>query len=234
VHGRPLLLAIGLSTPFTFVTFIFIVFTWLDQRVWLLLTITACSAVTLITLSFLLIPHLGVAGVGWAFLIAQAGAALLMAPRAWIRVRMVLRSPTSIPIATTAPARRSAPQLHWPSASAPSRRTNATAWAGLAVAIFAPLLILGAPRSDVSLVAVLALAGAGFGPAVTCRLDTGDPAAQIALTVVLSLAAFALGASVMIWLAWWHPAVLLVLAAPSAASCVHRILTLPRLPLAAQ
>jgi hypothetical protein len=85
--------------------------------------------------------------------------------------------------------------------------------------------MLAAPGHAVTLGAVLILAVAGFGPALTCRLDTGDGVAQLAATVALSLAAFALTAAGLIWLAWWHPAALAALAVPSGVSCLHRIIT---------
>ena len=223
-HGATLLRAIGLSTPFTSVTMVFLVFAWLDQRVWLMLVISVCTVTALFALSIVLIPVDGVAGVGWAFLISQAAAAVLMAPRAWARVSTILRSPEPIPVVDLRDRRR-VPQPRRPEGSTPSPRTTATAWIGLAVAIFAPLLIAGAPRSGLSLVAVLAIAFAGFGPAVMCRLDTGDPVAQVAVTIALSLAVFALGSALLIWLAWWHPTALLVLAVPSAASCLHRLVS---------
>jgi hypothetical protein len=203
---------------------IFLIFAWLDQRVWLMLAISLCTVTTLFALSIVLIPVDGVAGVGWAFLISQAAAAALMAPRAWARVTTILRSPEPIPVDDLRERRR-IPQARRPQGSAPSTRTTATAWTGLAVAILAPLLIAGAPRSGLALVAVLAVAVAGFGPAVMCRLDTGDPVAQVAVTVALSLAAFALGSALLIWAAWWHPTALLALALPSAGSCLHRLLS---------
>jgi hypothetical protein len=36
-------------------------------------------------------------------------------------------------------------------------------------------------------------------------------------------------APLLIWAAWWHPAVLVLLVAPTAASCVHRLATQRRL-----
>lgn len=227
VHGGPLLALIGISAPFTFVTVVYTAFAWLDQRVWFMMSIQACMAGVLLGLSLILVPRLGIMGVGWSYFIAQVGAALLMAPGAWVRVRTVLRSPTSVPIGE--PGRR----LHersslrsaiaaWPDTR---RRTLVTAWIGLAVAVGAPALMLAAPGHAVTLVAIFVLAAAGFGPAVTCRIDTGDAVAQLAATVVLSLAAFALAAAGLIWLAWWHPAALAALAVPTVVSCLHLIVT---------
>jgi O-antigen/teichoic acid export membrane protein len=227
--GSSLLRLIGLAAPFTFVFIMYQAFVWLDQRVWLILGISACSAITVIALSLVLIPSDGITGVGWAYLIAQAGAAILMAPRLWARVTTVLRSPIPVPlVGAEGPPGGTVPHPR------PRRRVVAlvdhsrmivTAWIGVGVAVLAPLLIFLAPWNGLSLIAVLALAAAGFGPAVTCRIDTGDPVAQVALTVVISLAVFALASSLLIWAAWWHPAVLAVLVLPTGASCVHRLAT---------
>ena len=227
VHGGPLLQLIGVSAPFTFVIVVYTAFAWLDQRVWFIMGIQACTAAVLLGLSLILVPRLGILGVGWAYVISQIGSAVPMAPGAWRRVRTVLQSPTRVPIgeAGRRDRWRSSPRSatpRWPDAPG---RTIATAWVGLAVAVGAPALMLAAPGHAVTLGAVLVLAAAGFGPAVTCRLDTGDAIAQVAATVVLSLAAFALAAAGLIWLAWWHPAALAALAVPTAASCLHRIVT---------
>jgi O-antigen/teichoic acid export membrane protein len=227
VHGGPLLRLIGISAPFTFVTVVYTSFAWLDQRVWFMMGIQACMAGVVLGLSLVLIPRLGILGVGWAYFISQVGAAVLMSPGAWVRVRTVLGSPTRVPIGEAGRRQRwssprRSPTPRWPEAPG---RTIVTAWIGLAVAVCAPALMLAAPEHDVTLAAVLVLAAAGFGPAVTCRLDTGDAVAQLAATVVLSLAAFALAAAGLIWLAWWHPAALAALAVPTVVSCLHRIVT---------
>ncbi|MGH2850595.1 MAG: lipopolysaccharide biosynthesis protein [Solirubrobacteraceae bacterium] len=227
-QGAALLRLIGLASPFTFIFIMYQAFVWLDQRVWLILAITACSAVVMIALSLILIPSAGITGVGWAYLVAQAGAATLMAPRLWSRVTTVLRSPTPVPLVGAgdppgAPRRR---KPSWKEVSLVDRsRMIVTARIGLGVAVVAPLLIVAAPWNGLSLIAVLALAAAGFGPAVTCWIDTGDPVAQVALTVVISLAVFALTSALLIWAAWWHPVALLLLVLPTAASCVHRLAT---------
>jgi len=226
-HGGPLLQLIGVSAPFSFVIVVYTAFAWLDQRVWFIMSIQACTAALLLGLSLFLVPRIGILGVGWAYVISQIAAAVPMSRGAWVRVKTVLRSPTRVPIGVAGRtqrwgAPRAAATAAWPDAQ---RRTIVTAWIGLAVAVCAPALMLAAPQHDVTLVAVLLLAAAGFGPAVTCRLDTGDAVAQLAATVVLSLAAFALAAAGLIWLAWWHPAALAALAIPTIASCLHRIVT---------
>ena len=225
-HGGPLLRLVGASAPFMMVTAVYISFTWLDQKVWLLTAIQAGWTGVMLVLSLVLVPRLGIMGVGWAYFISQVGAAVLMAPGAWAHVRTVLRSTAPVAFGEAGrpprpPARRR-PAPPWPEAQ---RRMIATAWVGLAVAVLAPALMLAAPGHSLTLGAVLLLAVAGFGPAVTCRLDTGDGVAQLAATVALSLAAFALTAAGLIWLAWWHPAALAALALPSGVSCLHRIIT---------
>lgn len=155
-----------------------------------------------------------------------------MAPRLWSRVTTVLRSPTPVPLvgADDPPGSPRRLKPSWKEVALVGRsRMIVTAWIGLGVAVLAPLLIVAAPWNGLSLIAVLALAAAGFGPAVTCRIDTGDPVAQVALTVVISLAVFALTSAGMIWAAWWHPAVLMLLLLPTTASCVHRLATHRRL-----
>ena len=151
-----------------------------------------------------------------------------MAPRLWSRVTTILRSPTPVALVGAGDP-RGAPRRRKPSWKAVSlvdrSRMIVTAWIGLGVAVLAPLLIVAAPWNGLSLIAVLALAAAGFGPAVTCWIDTGDPVAQVALTVIISLAVFALTSALLIWAAWWHPAALLLLVLPTAASCVHRLAT---------
>jgi hypothetical protein len=182
----------------------------------------------MIILSLVLIPSAGITGVGWAYLIAQGGAAMLMAPRLWSRVTTVLRSTTPVPLVGADGPPGAAPRRKpsWKGVALVDRgRMIVTAWIGLGVAVLAPLLIFAAPWNGVSLIAVLALAAAGFGPAVTCRIDTGDPVAQVALTVIISLAVFALASALLIWAAWWHPAALVLLVLPTAASCVHRLAT---------
>ena len=218
---------VGASAPFVFVSAVYISFAWLEQRVWRLMAIQAGWSGVLIVLSLVLIPRLGILGVGWAYFIAQAGAAVLMAPGAWARARTVLGSPTGVPIDATRRRPRRSP-VSWPLPVAepePQRTTIGIAWLGLAVAAGAPVLMLTSASHAVSLGAMMVVAVAGFGPAVTCRLDTGDAVAQLAVTVAVSLAAFALTAAGLIWLAWWHPAALAALVVPTVVSCLHRILT---------
>ena len=88
-HGTMFVRIIALSVPFTFVRVLYQVFTWLEQRVWLLLAISALSATSLLALSIVLLPELGITAVAWAYLSSQAFAAALMAPSVWTRVRTI-------------------------------------------------------------------------------------------------------------------------------------------------
>jgi O-antigen/teichoic acid export membrane protein len=88
-HGAALLRLVGLSAPFGAVIALYSTLAWLDQRVWLLAGFLATSGVTLLATSLVLLPHLGLAGVGWANLGTQAAAAIVMAPLAARRIRRV-------------------------------------------------------------------------------------------------------------------------------------------------
>ncbi len=102
-------------------------------------------------------------------------------------------------------------------------RTLTTARLGIGGSALASALALAQIGHGSSLVGILAIALFGLGPAVTCWLDTGDNAAQLALTVALSLAAFALCSAVLVWLAFWHPMLLVLLSVPTVVSCALRL-----------
>ncbi|HUB36550.1 MAG TPA: hypothetical protein VL972_06970 [Solirubrobacteraceae bacterium] len=85
-HGVTLLRLIGASAPFSAVVVLYGAFAWLDQRLWRLVAIQAASGAILLGLSFVLMPRLGLAGVGWANLAAQVAGALLMAPAVYSRL----------------------------------------------------------------------------------------------------------------------------------------------------
>jgi O-antigen/teichoic acid export membrane protein len=85
-HGAELLRLIGLSAPFMAVTVLYGAFAWLDQRIWRLAAIQFASGVLMIALAIVLIPHCGIAGVGWANLVAQGTAAVIMLPTVWRRL----------------------------------------------------------------------------------------------------------------------------------------------------
>jgi hypothetical protein len=118
-------------------------------------------------------------------------------------------------------ATMSAMRVAWSRAGGP--RTATIAVVGLAVAVIAPILILAAPGRGVTLPAALVFAALGFGPTVTAWLDSGDAFAQLALTVAISLAGYALAAALLIWAHAWHPDLILLLAIPSALSCLRRL-----------
>jgi O-antigen/teichoic acid export membrane protein len=86
-HGAPLLRLIGLSAPFGAVIAFYCTLVWLDQRVWLLAGFLAVSGAAQIVMTLLLLQRLGLVAAGWANLIAQASAAIVMAPLAVARVR---------------------------------------------------------------------------------------------------------------------------------------------------
>jgi O-antigen/teichoic acid export membrane protein len=86
-HGSALLRLVGLATPFYAVVALYSTLAWLDQRVWLLAGFLAVAGVTLLVATLVLLPHLGLAAVGWANLGTQAAAALVMAPLAVRRLR---------------------------------------------------------------------------------------------------------------------------------------------------
>ena len=98
-HGGALLQVIGLSTPFTMVTIAYQGYAWLDRRVWVLLANSIFRAVVLLSLSIALLSGIGIVGVGWAYLISQVGAALLMMPGVWKQTRRILASAEPIALA---------------------------------------------------------------------------------------------------------------------------------------
>jgi len=86
-EGAPLLRLIGLSAPFGAVIAFYSTLVWLDQRVWLLAGFVAVSGAVQIVTTLLLLPRMGLVAAGWANLIAQGGAAVVMAPLAVGRLR---------------------------------------------------------------------------------------------------------------------------------------------------
>ena len=102
-------------------------------------------------------------------------------------------------------------------------RTLTTARLGVGVPALASAVALAQVGSGPSVIAMVVVALFGLGPAATCWLDTGDGAAQLALTVALSLAAFSLCAAVLVWLAFWHPMLLVLLSVPTVFSCALRL-----------
>lgn len=89
-HGASLMRLVGLSAPFTAATVIYSAFAWIEQRLWRLVAIQAGTGLLLIALSLVLLPDLGIAAVGWAYIAAQSAAAILMAPS--LRARLSTRA----------------------------------------------------------------------------------------------------------------------------------------------
>ncbi len=79
-HGTSLLILLGVSVPFTAVTVLYSAFAWIEQKLWRLVAIEAGSGLLLLTITFSLLPHLGLPAIGWACIAAQGLAAILMAP----------------------------------------------------------------------------------------------------------------------------------------------------------
>jgi O-antigen/teichoic acid export membrane protein len=86
-HGVTLLRLIGLSSPFTALVVLYSTLAWLDQRVWLLAGLQACTGALLLALVLVLLPGSGITAVGWAYLVTQAAAAALVTPFAVRRIR---------------------------------------------------------------------------------------------------------------------------------------------------
>ncbi len=61
---------------------------WLEQRIWLLAGFQALSGALMIVLTLVLLPHIGLNAVGWAYLATQAAAAAAVTP---LSLRIVRR-----------------------------------------------------------------------------------------------------------------------------------------------
>ena len=103
-------------------------------------------------------------------------------------------------------------------------RTEVTAYAGLTASVLAVALVLIAPTAWLAVVGALLFACVPAGAAIMCWIDAGENAAQAGLTLALSLTVLALASAIMIWLAAWHPRMLLVVAALAALSCALRLM----------
>jgi O-antigen/teichoic acid export membrane protein len=86
-HGTGLLRLIGLTTPFSAVVVVYSTLAWVDQRLWLLAGWLAASGSTLVLVTVILLPRLGLAAAGWTYLGTQAISAVIMAPLAVARLR---------------------------------------------------------------------------------------------------------------------------------------------------
>ena len=86
-HGTALLRLVGLSTPFTALVVLYATLAWLDQRVWLLAAVQAALGLVMLGLTLVLLPRLGLVGVGWAYLASQGLAAAAAVPFTLRRIR---------------------------------------------------------------------------------------------------------------------------------------------------
>jgi O-antigen/teichoic acid export membrane protein len=86
-HGTELLRLIGCSAPFSALVALYCTLMWIDRRVWLLAAFQAASGVAMVAATLVLLPHLGLVGVGWANLVVQALAAIATAPLTVRRMR---------------------------------------------------------------------------------------------------------------------------------------------------
>lgn len=88
-HGVALLRLVGLTAPLLLVSMLYQSFAWLDQRVWWLLAVQVLSLALFFALTFILIPRLGLVGVGWALLASRLVAALLMIRPVLLRISAI-------------------------------------------------------------------------------------------------------------------------------------------------
>jgi len=95
-HGTTLLRLVGVAAPLQLVIVLYQAFTWLDQRVWLLLGIQAVTSSAFVLISLAFISSAGLTGVGWAYLITQAAQAIVMAPIVWGRITRIRLARTPI------------------------------------------------------------------------------------------------------------------------------------------
>jgi O-antigen/teichoic acid export membrane protein len=87
VGGGGLLRVAALSFPFTAVVIFYSGFAMLENRLWRAVLVQGFSAAIFLVGSVLLLPRVGLAGVGWAYLIGQAIAALVLLPELLARFR---------------------------------------------------------------------------------------------------------------------------------------------------
>jgi O-antigen/teichoic acid export membrane protein len=89
-HGVVLLRLVGLSAPFSAMVVLFCALAWLDQRIWMLAGFQAGVGAVLVGTTVVLLPRLGLAAAGWAYLAAQALSAAAAAPFALRRMRQYM------------------------------------------------------------------------------------------------------------------------------------------------
>ncbi|MFI5958150.1 hypothetical protein [Cryptosporangium sp. NPDC051539] len=85
--GGTLLRVAAVSFPFTAVVIVYSGLAMLEGRLWPVVLVQACSAVLFLVAAVVLLPELGLPGVGWAYAGAQALAALALLPSLRARLR---------------------------------------------------------------------------------------------------------------------------------------------------
>jgi O-antigen/teichoic acid export membrane protein len=90
--GGGVLRVAALSFPFTAVVIFYSGFALLENRLWRAVFVQAFSATLFVAGSVLLLPRLGLPGVGWAYLLGQAVAALVLVPELLTRFRAASKS----------------------------------------------------------------------------------------------------------------------------------------------
>jgi len=88
-HGAGVLTLVGASLPFTAVLLLYSAFCLMRRRVWPLTAVQAGSVVVLVGISWWGLPLWGVSAPGLAYLVGQAGLALLVLPRVVRRYRAI-------------------------------------------------------------------------------------------------------------------------------------------------
>ena len=88
-HGVVLFRLIGVSVPFTALVVLYSTLAWLNKRIWLLAGFQAVCGALMIVITLVLLPHIGLNAVGWAYLATQAAAAAVVTP---LSARMIRRN----------------------------------------------------------------------------------------------------------------------------------------------
>lgn len=91
-HGAGVLSLVGFALPFTAVLLLYSAFCVMRRRVWPLVAVQAASVFVLVGMSWWGMPQWGVSAPGLAYLVGQAGLALLVLPRVIRRYREIVQS----------------------------------------------------------------------------------------------------------------------------------------------
>jgi O-antigen/teichoic acid export membrane protein len=227
-HGETLLRLIGVSAPFTAIVIIYSTLAWVDQRVWLLAAILAGSCIALLSSSLVLLPKMGVTGVGWAYLFVQIVSAAVMVPPI---VKRLYRGPLTPPPFRDIrhPRPKSRETMLTPVSDGPMRvsgtrsRTESTAYIGITCSVLVLAFVYASPWHWLKLVGAMILACVPAGAAIMCWIDAGEGVAQAGLTLTLSLTTMALLSALMIWTSTWHPYILMIIVTiATVLSCGER------------